>query len=188
MPKACDVKRSHAIMLNGQPYFVKNIDVQSPSARGASTLYKMRLAHAITKQKAEQTFKGDEMIEQADIERRAVSFSYIDGDAYVFMDDEDYAQYMLDAEVLGTDVDFIYEGLTGLMGLKLDDQVVGVEFPLAIELEVVETAPGIKGASASSRTKPATLSTGLVVQVPEYLETGERVKVNTGDRTYMSRV
>ncbi len=187
MPKAAEVKRGMAIVVNDQAYIVKKIDVHSPSARGASTLYKMRLAHAVTKQKAEQTYKGDEMISLADLERRPVSFSYMDGDSYVFMDDEDFSQYMLDAESLGDDSLYIYDGLTGLTGLKIDDHVVGVEMPATVELEFIETAQGIKGASASSRTKPANLSTGLIVQVPEYLEVGEVIKINTAEKTYISR-
>ena len=107
MPKAAELKRGTAVMINGQPHIIKHVDVQSPSARGAATLYKMRLLHAVTKQKLDHTFKGDDVVTLADLERRPVSFSYIDGESLVFMDDEDYSQYLLDADALGDDRDFL---------------------------------------------------------------------------------
>ena len=79
------------------------------------------------------------------------------------------------------------EDLDGIIAMLVDGQIVGIEIPQAVVLEIIDTAPGIKGASATSRTKPATLSTGLEVQVPEYLEAGERIKVNTTNAKFISR-
>jgi elongation factor P len=103
------------------------------------------------------------------------------------MDEEDYSQYNLSAASLGEQVHYITDGLQGIMGLLVDGAIIGIELPQSVVLEIVDTAPGIKGASASARSKPATCSTGLVVQVPEYLESGERIRVNTQEARYMSR-
>ena len=187
MPKASELKRGSVVEINGEPYIAAQIDVKAPSSRGANTLYKVRFQHARTKQKLDETFKGEDTLGDIDLERRQVQYSYIDGDDYVFMDEADYSQYLLSAESLGEQLHFITEGLQGIMGLLVDGSLIGIELPQSVVLEIVDTAPGMKGASASARTKPATCSTGLVVQVPEYLEVGERIKVNTQESRYMSR-
>jgi elongation factor P len=99
----------------------------------------------------------------------------------------DYSQYTLDADVLEEQMGYITEDLEGMIALLVDGEIVGIEIPQNVTLEIVETAPGIKGASATARTKPATLSTGIEIQVPEYLETGERIKVSTTNAKFLSR-
>jgi len=187
MPKASDLKKGAVVELNDQPYVVMNIDVQNPSARGASTLYKVRFNHARTKQKLEQGFKGDDYLKEVEMIKRSVQFSYMDGDDYVFMDTEDYQQFTLNSEALADVAGYITDKLEGMVAMIIDDQLLGVELPQTVELEIAETAPGIKGASATSRTKPATLSTGIEVQVPEYLASGEVIKINTSTGKFMSR-
>ena len=187
MPKASELKRGSVVEINGEPYIVNQIDVKAPSSRGANTLYKVRFYNARSKQKLDETFKGEDMLGDIDLERRQLQYSYLDGDDFVFMDEEDYSQYLLSRESLGEQVQFITDGLGGIMGLLVDGALIGIELPQSVVLEIADTAPGIKGASASARTKPATCSTGLVVQVPEYLEVGERIKVNTAEARYMSR-
>lgn len=93
MPRANEIKRGMAVTLNGKLLLVRDIDVQSPSARGASTLYKMRFSDIRTGLKVEERFKGDDILEEISLSRRQVNFSYIDGDEYVFMDNEDYTPY-----------------------------------------------------------------------------------------------
>ena len=187
MPKASDLKKGSVVEINDQPYIAINIDVQNPSARGASTLYKVRFNHVRTRQKLEQTFKGDDFLKAVDMIRRSVQFSYMDGDDYVFMDTEDYQQFTINGEELVDVAGYITEKLEGMVAMLIDDQLVGVELPQTVELEITETAPGIKGASATSRTKPATLSTGIEIQIPEYLTTGEVIKINTATGKFMSR-
>jgi len=187
MPKASELKRGSVVEINGDPYIVVNIDMKAPSSRGANTLYKVRFNNARTKQKLDETYKGEDMLGAIDMERRQLQYSYLDGDEYVFMDEEDYSQYMLSRDTLGDQVHYITDGLQGIVGLLVDGSLLAIELPQSVVLEIVDTAPGIKGASASARNKPATCSTGLVIQVPEYLDNGERVKVNTQDARYMSR-
>ena len=103
------------------------------------------------------------------------------------MDRENFEQYMLDTANLQEELLYLTEDLEGIVAMTADDNILGIELPTTVVLEITDTAPGMKAASASSRTKPATLSTGLVVQVPEYLATGEHIKVNTGSGEYVSR-
>ena len=187
MPKASELKRGGVVEINGNAYVVHHIELKAPSSRGANTLYKVRFYDVRSKQKLDQTFKGDEMLGDVDLERRRVQFSYIDDLFYVFMDEEDYSQYHLSIDMMEAQLPYITEGLEGIMGLRVNGEFVAIELPQSVVMEVTECAPGIKGASASARTKPATFATGLVIQVPEYLEAGERVKVNTQEARYMSR-
>lgn len=187
MPKACDVKRGMAVQLDGKVLLVKQIDVQSPSARGAATLYKMRFTDLASGGKVEARYKGDDMLETVDLARLPVTLSYIDGEDYVFMNSEDYSQYTFKQADIEDELLFICEETEGLLALVVDDQPVGIELPQTVELVISETDPSIKGASASARTKPARFDTGLTIQVPEYIASGEKVKINTGDRKFISR-
>ena len=187
MPKANDLKRGMIIEFDGVPHSVKSVDCKSPSSRGASTLYKIRYTNLQTGMKRDESHKADEMLKEADCQRIKVQFSYMDGDSYVFMDNEDYSQHSLHKDDLGDQVGYITESIEEITALLMEGNIIGVELPSAVTLEVMETAPRLKGASATNRTKPATLSTGIEVQVPEYLEAGEMIKVNTVTGKFMSR-
>ncbi|MCF6262196.1 MAG: elongation factor P-like protein YeiP [Xanthomonadales bacterium] len=187
MPKASDIKRGTVVELDGNVYIARQIDIRRPSARGASTLYKIKFFNVRNGQKLEQTLKGDDFVKDGDLTRRAVQFSYREGEMIIFMDNEDYSQYTLNADMLEEQLGYMTEDLEGMIAMLVDGEIVGVELPQAVSLEITETAPGIKGASATARTKPATLSTGIEIQVPEYLETGEVIKVNTANGKFMSR-
>ena len=120
--------------------------------------------------------------------RRQVTFSYLDGDEYVFMDDEDYTPYVFKKEQIEEELLFIPEGgIPGIQVLTMEGQILALELPQTLDMEIVETTPGIKGASASARTKPATMSTGLVIQVPEYLSSGDKIRIHIPERRYMGR-
>lgn len=184
---AKDIKRGHIVNYSGAPCLVETINVQSPSARGAATFYKYRARNLITKQKVDITLRGGESLPEADFQKRAVKFMYSDPAEVHFLDDLNYEQYTLARDDLSEELQFLTESLEGILALIYNDQCVGIQVPLTVELNVVQCDPGIKGASATSRTKPATLETGLVVQVPEYLTQGERIKVDTRTATYISR-
>ena len=187
MPKASDLKKGSVVEIDGEVYIARQIDIRNPSARGASTLYKIRFFNVRDGKKLEQTLKSDDFVKDGDLIRRSIQFSYKEGDMVTFMDSEDFSQYTLNAEVLVEQSPYMTEDLQGMIALIVDGQIVGVEIPQAVVLEITQTDPGIKTASVSARTKPATLSTGLEIQVPEYLESGEQVKVNTSNGKYISR-
>ncbi|MDR2876939.1 MAG: elongation factor P-like protein YeiP [Chromatiales bacterium] len=187
MPRASDVKNGMVIDIGGVPHVVKSLEVKSPSARGAATLYKFRFNNMQTGQKLDETYKGDDLLKEADYERVPVQYSYHDGDNWVFMNTEDFSQY----EIPDADIEdarwYINDDLKGMQALIMDGKLLSLQLPAVVELAIVETPPGMKGASATSRTKPAKLTTGLEIQVPEFLEQGTVVRVSTETGKYMSR-
>ncbi|MDH5591319.1 MAG: elongation factor P-like protein YeiP [Gammaproteobacteria bacterium] len=187
MPKASDLKRGMVVEVNDEPYSVKDIEVRNPSSRGASTLYKVRFNHLKTKQKRDETLKGDDFLKEVDCERKLVQYSYKDDDSYTFMSLEDYEQFTINTSDIADEIGYLTEGLEGIVAVLLDGILIAIELPAAVAMEIVETAPGIKGATASARTKPARLASGLEVQVPEYIESGEIIKINTATGKFMSR-
>jgi elongation factor P len=187
MPKACDLKKGNVVEINDDAYMVKHIDVRTPSARGAVTLYKIRFNNIKTKQKYEETYKGNDTLNEVDLLKRPVQYLYPDGALHVFMDSQEYSQYMIEEDAIADELVWITDGMEGIVALIIDGNMVSIEIPLTLVFEISETAPGIKGASATARTKPATLSNGVEIQIPEYLEAGEMVKVNTETKKFMSR-
>ena len=187
MPKASDVKKNAAIEHNGRVVLIKDIERSVPQGRAGGSLYRMRMYDVVTGNKIDETFKDSDMLTMADLSRRPVMFSYTDGNEYVFMDNEDYTPYHLNKETIEDQLQFINEDTQGRLMLVIDDTPATVELPLTVELEITETAPALKGGSATARTKPATLTTGLVVQVPEHISNGDRIKVNTEEVKFVSR-
>jgi elongation factor P len=187
MPRASELKRGMAVEYNGKLLLVKHVDVHSPSARGAATLYKTRFADIATGGKVEHSFKGDDSLTQVELSRRPVVFSYSDNDDYIFMDSEDFTQYTFKLADIEEEMLFINESTEGLVILLVNDKTIGLELPQSVEMEIIETDPSIKGASASARTKPAKFATGLTIQVPEYIASGEKVRINTAERKFMGR-
>ncbi len=185
--KANEIKKGMVFQYDGKSILVKHLQVQSPSSRSGSTLYKVRGQDLVSQQKFERRFKGDESIEAVDMVRRSVQMLFRDGDGCTFMDTESYEQYTLADEALEDELDFLFDGMEGINALIADEVVLAIELPITVALEITECAPGMKSASSSARTKPATLSTGLVVQVPEYLTPGEVIKVNSETREFISR-
>jgi elongation factor P len=187
VPKASELKRGMIIELNGTPHIVKQLEAKSPSSRGASTLYKVRFNNLQTHQKLDSSFKGDDMLKEADCTRVGVQYSYLDGDTYYFMNMKDYSQYGVNSDQLEGQIEYLVEQLEGIVALIMDDNILGIELPQSVNLAIVDTPPAITGSSATNRSKIATLSTGLEVQVPEYLNPGEVIKVNTVTGKFMSR-
>lgn len=187
MPKASELKKSAIVEIDQQLYKVRNIDVRSPSSRGANTLYKVTLMNVQKQQKLVETFIGTDFIKEADCMRTMLQFLFKDEQFYTFMDTENYNQYSLSVDDIDNDAGFLLDGQEGILGMIYEDNLIGIELPTTVSLKIMETAPAIKGASASSRTKPATLETGMVVQVPEYLAEQEVIKVNTATGKFSSR-
>lgn len=185
--KASELKKGLVLDIDGRKVIIRHLEVQSPSSRSGSTLYKVRGHDILTRQKYEARYKGDENLQTVEFGRRPVQFLYRDADGCTFMDKDNYEQYTLAAEALDDELQYLSENLDGILAMISDDSILGIELPSTVSLEIVDTAPGMKAASSSARTKPATLTTGLVVQVPEYLAPGETIKVNTGTGEYVSR-
>ncbi len=187
MPKAAELKRGSIVEIAGAPHIVKKVEAKSPSSRGAATLYKIRFNNMQSGQKLDESYKGDDFLKEIDCIKRQVQYSYLDGDSYIFMDLEDYTQHGLDGADIAEQMGYLTEGLEGITALLVDDKILGIELPQAVALTITDTAPGIKGGAASGRTKPAILSSGIEIQVPEYLENNEAIKVNTTTGKFISK-
>lgn len=182
-----DFKRGVRILLDGDPYVILEVFVQTPSARGASSLTKVKVRNLRTGQVLDRTFRGGDKVEEANLELRPVQFLYRDADAFHFMDTQSYEQFALSAADVGEVAGYLREGLEGIRSVVFDERVLSIDLPNTVVLRVVETAPAMKGATASAQTKPATLETGLVIQVPSYLEPDELVQVDTRDGRFVAR-
>ncbi len=134
----------------------------------------------------ERTFRAGERMERAIIDKREMQLLYRDGDDYVFMDNTTYDQMNVPSATLGDVSNFLIDSSTALL-MMYGDEIVGVEVPASVELAVAETEPGVQGDRVSGAKKPATLETGLVVQVPLFIEPGERIKVDTRSGDFISR-
>ena len=187
MPRASEIKKGFAIESNGKTLLIKDIEVTTPGGRGGAKIYKMRCTDLNTGARVDERFKSDDMVETVDMNKRAVMYSYADGDEHIFMDNEDYSQYTFKQNEIEDEMLFINQDTQGIHIILVNGSAVGIELPASVDLVIEETDPSIKGASASARTKPARFASGLVVQVPEYIATGDRVIVNTAERKYMSR-
>ncbi|MCF0234804.1 MAG: elongation factor P [Thermoguttaceae bacterium] len=185
---AKDMKRGDIVVYNGSPIIVENVQVQTPSARGAATLYKFRCRNLISKDKVDLKLKGTDMMDEADFRRRNVTFSYADpSDAY-FLDAENYETYNIAREDVADEMNYVKEGLEGIVALIYEDRCVAIDLPTTVEMLVTKCDPAARGNSATSRQKPATVETGLQVMVPEYLEEGEIIKVDTRSGEFLGRV
>lgn len=183
---AKDVKSGSVVNYNGAPVLIKAITKQSPSARGAATLYKFKGRNLVTKQKQDITMKGNENLPNADFMRRPVKLMYTDVTHLHMLDQEDFQQYSLPLEDVEEEKMYINEELE-FQALIYNEECVSVEIPVTIELLVTQCDPAAQGNSATKRNKPATLETGLIVQVPEHLASGERIKVDSRTGDYISR-
>ncbi|MEX0605548.1 MAG: elongation factor P-like protein YeiP [Marinobacter sp.] len=187
MPKASEIKKNSAVEYDGKVYFVRDIERSVPQGRAGGSLYRMRMYDVVTNQKKDETFKDSDMLNLADLVRRPVTFSYADGNECVFMDSEDYTPYSLNREAIVDELLFVSEETQGLQVILVSDAPVALDLPPTVDLEILETDPSVKGGSATARTKPAKLSTGLVVQVPEHISIGDRIRVNVDERRFLSR-
>jgi elongation factor P len=187
MLRASDFNKGDVVKIDGEPHVIETVIVQTPGARGAGTLYKVRFRSVSTKRKTDRVFRGDDGLPEADFEQRPVQILYGDSEGYAFMDLGDYTQFTLTKEDIENEWPYLTEGMEGLTALMSEGRAIGIELPLQVSLRIEETRPSVKGGSVTARTKPATLSTGLVVQVPEYMSTGEIIRVDTRTGLYVSK-
>lgn len=186
--KASDIKRGFVVQYNNQTWRVAGVSKSAPQGRGGNTTYHFALYQVPNNTKLDLALRADDTLDEIDLTRRQVSFSYMDGEAFVFLDNEDYTPYHLDPGMVGDAAGYITEGLEGAQVLLIDGTPIGLQMPQSVILEVVDTPPELKGASATKRAKPAKLNTGLEVQVPEYIVNGEKIWVNTETGEFSGRV
>ncbi|MXV07519.1 MULTISPECIES: elongation factor P-like protein YeiP [unclassified Xanthomonas] len=185
--KANEIKKGNVVEYNNGVYQIRDIERSSPQGRGGNVRFRFVMYSVPGSNKLDASFDGDDDLREVELMRRQATFSYKDGEAFVFLDDEDYTPYTLDADVIGTDAGYITEGLSGIYVQVIDDQPVAIQLPQSVTLEVIETPPELKGGTATKRPKPAKLNTGIEIMVPEYIGNGERVLVNTTTGEFAGR-
>jgi elongation factor P len=177
--KASDVRKGSVIEHNNTVYQVRDIERSSPQGRGGNVTFRFTLYSVPAGTKYDLSLRADDELKEIDLVRREAAFSYMDGDAFVFLDSEDFTPYQLDANVIGDMAGYITEGLEGVFVQLIDDAPVAIQLPPSVVLEVIDTPPELKGGTATKRPKPAKLSTGIEIQVPEYISNGEKIYVST---------
>jgi elongation factor P len=179
-----DLKNGMSLDLPEGLYSVVEFQHVKPGKGGA--FVRTKLKNVRTGAVIERTYRADEKLEQAVIDKREMQFLYLDGDQYVFMDTQTYDQLSTPRAGLGEAANYLKEGDSAVLQMY-SGEIVGVDLPAAVELTVTETEPGLQGDRVSGARKPATLETGLVVQVPLFVNIGDRVKVDTRSGDYLTR-
>ncbi|WP_295364577.1 elongation factor P-like protein YeiP [Arenimonas sp.] len=185
--KASEIKKGNVVEHNGTVYQVRDIERSSPQGRGGNVKFRFTMYSVPGGVKYDLSAGADDELREVELSRRASTFSYMDGSAFVFLDAEDYTPYQLDADVVGDAAGYITEGLEGCYVQLIEDQPVAVQLPPSVVLEVVDTPPELKGGTATKRPKPAKLSTGIEIMVPEYITNGEKILVSTATGEFAGR-
>ncbi|MBU4532129.1 MAG: elongation factor P [Eubacteriales bacterium] len=179
-----DFRTGLTIELDGDVFQV--IDFQHVKPGKGSPFVRSKLRNLRTGSTTERTFNAGEKVSKAHLDKREMHYLYNDGDNYNFMDIGSYEQIGVNAEQLGDNIKFLKENMS-IHVIFHGEKILGVDLPNTVELEVVETEPGIKGDTASGGSKPATLETGLVVQVPFFIEAGDVLHIDTRSGDYIKR-
>jgi elongation factor P len=186
--RAAEVKKGNVVEHNGVVYQVRDIERSAAQGRSGNVTFRFIMYSVPGANKFDLSLRADDEIAEVELVRREANFSYMDGDAFVFLDTQDYTPYQLDASVVGEMAGYITEGLEGCYVQLIDDAPVAVLLPASVQLTVVETPPELKGGTATKRPKPAKLNTGIEIQVPEYISNGETIWVNTTTGEFAGRV
>jgi elongation factor P len=180
-----DLKNGMTLDLEGQLWNVVEFQHVKPGKGGA--FVRTTLKNVMTGKVVDRTFNAGTRVDVATVDKREMTYLYRDGDSYVFMDSENYDQLPIPAETVGSVSDYLLENMTATVAVH-EEAPLYVELPASVELVISHTDPGLQGDRSTGGTKPATLETGAQIQVPLFLTTGERVKVDTRDGRYLGRV
>ncbi len=184
---AIDVKRKTFFEFENAPYVCLEAEVNTPSARGAQTLVRLKMRNLVTHAVFDKTFKASDKFKEPDLEMVPASYLYSDGDGSHFMDQETFETITLADDMIGDALQFLIEGSIIELS-KYNGNPIGIELPTHVELTVTYTEPGVKGDTSSGTvTKPATLETGLEIRVPLFIKQGEKVRVSTETREFGGR-
>lgn len=180
-----DLKNGMTLELDNGLFTVVEFQHVKPGKGGA--FVRTTLRNARTGAVIDRTFRAAERVEQAILEKRDMQFLYADGDEYVFMDTSSYDQIQVPPTALGSAADYLIPNAVANLAM-FQDEIIAVEIPASVELTIAETEPGIQGDRVSGARKPATLETGKVIQVPLFVNIGDRVRVDTRTGDYITRV
>ncbi len=179
-----DFRPGVSIELDGEVWRVRDFLHVKPGK--GSAFVRTTLENVKTGKVLERTFRAGETVPQANLEKITMQHTYKDGEDYVFMDMESYEESHLSASQIGDRVKYLKEGME-VNVVRWNDQIIGVELPNSVVLEVIQTDPGVKGDTATGGTKPAIVETGAQVMVPLFISIGERIKIDTRNDSYLGR-
>lgn len=180
-----DLKNGMVLDLDGQLWTVIWFQHHKPGK--GNTVVRSKLKHVLSGKVVDRTFNSDTKVESAHVDRREMQYLYHDGDGYVFMDTDTFDQLTLLEEVVGDAKNYLLENQVGTVAMH-EGNPLFIDLPASVELEITYTEPGLQGDRSTGGTKPATVETGLTIQVPLFISTGEKVKVDTRDGSYLGRV
>lgn len=180
-----DMRPGQTLELDGELYTIVTYQHHKPGKGGA--MVKTKLRNIKTGSNFEKTFRADEKVQLALLDKREMQFLYADEDGFIFMDSETFEQLLIDRDFIGDRAGFMKEQLIVEVQMY-QGAPIGIELPAAVDLVIAETEPGLQGDRSSAGNKPATLETGAVVQVPLFLEEGETIRVDTRTGSYVTRV
>lgn len=184
MIPATQIRVGMNIIHEGEPYKVLHIDHITQGNKRGKVQVEMR--NVLTGTKIEYRFRSEDVVEKAVLTQKEMEYLYQEGDAYTFMDSETYEQIQINKDELGNAVHYLKPNIKVMLELH-DDKPIGVQVPAAMELTVTETDPPMKGATAAGGAKPATLDNGLTIKVPQFIQMGDRVRVDTRTNDYIER-
>jgi elongation factor P len=179
------LSRGNAINFQNEIYIIAEMEHVKPGKGPAYVQAKLK--NAVTGRILDNRFRAAETVEQVDMNRADATFSYVNGDRYVFMDSKTYEEIELTADAVGEAKNYLVEGNSVTLCM-VGNRVLSLELPKTVVLEIVETEPGIKNATATNVGKPATTNTGLIVTVPPFINQGDKIKVDTETGEYIERV
>ena len=185
MASTNDLKNGMVLDIDGQLWTVIWFQHHKPGK--GNTVVRTKLKHVLSGKVVDRTLPADTKIETATVDRREMQYLYHDGDGFVFMDTADYHQLTIPDDTVGDAKNYLLENATATIAMH-EGNPLFVDMPTSVELEITYTEPGLQGDRSTGGTKPATVETGLQIQVPLFITTGERVKVDTRDGSYQGRV
>ena len=185
MYETSDIRKGLKIRIDGEPYIVVEFQFVKPGKGNAFT--RTRIKNLVTGAVLDKTYKSGEKLKEASMEEREMQFLYRDDSGFFFMDQSSYDQITISPEVVDQDARFLKDNLV-VMVLLFEDRPVSIALPNFVELEVIDTEPGVRGDTASGGKKPATLETGTVINVPLFIERGEILRIDTRTGDYTERV
>jgi elongation factor P len=174
------------MLINVEQNLFRVLEVQHVTPGNLRGFVRVKLRNIRNGTLSDQKLRSEDTLERATLEERQMQYLYHEGEDYHFMDTSSYEQIHISSEALGESVNYLKAEMT-IQVEFYGEEPVGIELPQTVDLKVLDTAPGIKGATASAQVKPATLETGLVVQVPPFVNTGDMIRVNTETGEYLSR-
>jgi len=185
MYSASDLRKGLKIQIDGEPYIV--VDFQFSKPGKGQALYRTRLRNMVTGNQFDRTFRSNDKFEKAPLEERTMQYLYSQGDEFHFMDTKNYEQIVISKEQMGNDVNFLIDNME-VQVLLFNDRPIGVTLPNFVNLTVTKADPWAKGDTSGSDSKPVTVETGYVLQVPPFIEEGDKIQIDTRTGYYMTRV